>query len=62
MSRTHLFYAPANDIIALFYFYFLIFVFILFFLFFPLLSVFWMLIDTMFARDMYQVYEINNDW
>jgi len=21
-----------------------------------------MLIDTMFARDMYQVYEINDDW
>jgi len=23
---------------------------------------FWMLIDIMFARDMYQVYEINDDW
>jgi len=33
-----------------------------FFYFFPLLSLFWMLIDTMFARDMYQVYEINDDW
>jgi len=23
---------------------------------------FWMLIDTMFARDLYQVYKINDDW
>jgi len=29
---------------------------------YTLLSLFWMLIDTMFARDMYQVYEINDDW
>jgi len=47
------FYAPANDIIVLFLFYYFLF---------PLLSLFWMLIDTMFARDMYQVYEINDDW
>jgi len=47
-------------VIALFYFYFLIF--FIFYYFFPLLNLFWMLVDTMFARDMYQVYEINDDW
>jgi len=41
--------------------HFFIYLFILI-LMCPLLSLFWMLIDTMFARDMYQVYEINDDW
>jgi len=36
--------------------------FILILFFFPFLSLFWMLMDTIFARDMYQVYEINDDW
>jgi len=47
------FYAPANDITALFF---------LFFSFFFFWVRFWMLIDIMFARDMFQVYEINDDW
>jgi len=57
------FYAPANDITAPF-FIFILFIYLFLFIFelFPLLSLFWMLIDTMFARDMYQVYEISDDW
>jgi len=43
------------------FFYFYIFIFFKF-LNFPLLSLFWMLIDTMFTRDMYHVYEVNDDW
>jgi len=50
LNNYYLFYAPANDIIALFLILFVLF------------CLFWMLIDTMFARDMYQVYEINDDW
>jgi len=48
LNNLFLFYAPANDISAL------IFLFSY--------SEFILNVDTMLARDMYQVYEINDDW
>jgi len=49
-----------HQLMTLPHFYF-IFLFYIYLFLFPLLSLFWLLIDAMFARDMYQVYEINDD-